>query len=157
MKRIHDRSKQPVNKRGKAVTPTPGHLFVRVAAILEQARAGVVRAVNSHMVLAYWMIGREILREVQKGKDRAQYGRQAVATLSRQLTEKYGRGFSTTNLRYFRTFYSLYEDRVPEIRQIGSGELGPGVKKSTNEEVLDDLTLAVEAASHARGFSPLLG
>lgn len=35
----------------------------------------------------------------------------------------FGRGFSTPNLRYFRIFYPVYVDRLPEIRQIGSGVL----------------------------------
>jgi len=37
-------------------------LMDRVVSILEQARANVVRAVNSNMVIAYWLIGREIVR-----------------------------------------------------------------------------------------------
>ncbi|OHB74258.1 MAG: hypothetical protein A2Z34_00640 [Planctomycetes bacterium RBG_16_59_8] len=134
-----------------------GDLFERVVGILEQARAGVVRAVNNHMVLAYWLIGREIVQEIQDGKDRAQYGRQVMEALSMQLTEKYGRGFSTTNLRYFRTFYSAYSNRVPDIRQIGSGELGTADKARLPAEVLADLSLSVETTQHRRGFSPALG
>ena len=44
----------------KTLVTTEGELFDRVVGILEQARMGVVRAVNSHMVMAYWLIGREI-------------------------------------------------------------------------------------------------
>lgn len=73
-------------------------LFDRVATILEQARANVVRAVNSHMVLAYWLIGREIAQEIQGGGDRAGYGKQVVKNLAEQLKKRYGRGFSTSNL-----------------------------------------------------------
>lgn len=47
-------------------------LFDRVAAILEQARGNVVRAVNSNMVLANWLIGREIVQELQGGEERAE-------------------------------------------------------------------------------------
>ena len=49
----------------------PAVLFNRVASILEQARGNVVRAVNTNMVLAYWLIGREIVNELQGGKGRA--------------------------------------------------------------------------------------
>jgi hypothetical protein len=38
------------------------------------------------------------------------------------LRARIGRGYSTTNLRYFRTFYLAFRDRVPEIRHIGGGE-----------------------------------
>lgn len=106
-------------------------LFERVVAILEEARANVVRSVNNSMVIAYWHIGREIVEELQKGEERAVYGTQLIETLSEKLAKKYRRGFSTTNLRYFRTFYTTYADRAPEIRQIGSGELGNHEKRQT--------------------------
>lgn len=88
-------------------------LFDRVASILEQARANVVRAVNSNMVLAYWLIGREIVQEIQGGGDRAGYGKQVLGSLSRQLTARFGSGFSETSLKYFRTFYLAYRNRRP--------------------------------------------
>jgi predicted nuclease of restriction endonuclease-like (RecB) superfamily len=103
-----------------------GVLFERVADILDQARANVVRAVNSQMVLAYWLIGREIVQEIQAGKERAEYGRQVLADLARRLTERYGAGFSETSLRYFRAFYLAYEDRCMEPRPPMVGELATG-------------------------------
>lgn len=45
------------------------------------------------------------------------------------MTQKYGRGFSTTNLRYFSTFYTVYADRDPEIRHITGGELNSNKKR----------------------------
>ncbi len=132
-------------------------LFNRVATILEQARANVVRAVNSNMVLAYWLIGREIVQGIQGGGDRAAYGKQVLDVLSKKLAAKYGRGFSTTNLRYFRTFYSTYDDRVPEIRQIGSGELTRNDDPATTADVVEDLSVAAASDKGPRGFSPILG
>lgn len=132
---------------------TTGDLFSRVASILEQARANVLRSVNSNMVLAYWLIGREIVQELQQGEGRAEYGKQIIEDLSARLKSCFGRGFSTTNLRYFRTFYTVYADRLPEIRQIGSGVSSPDPKRQTQSGVLDDLDQAVEAASYPRGFS----
>ena len=89
-------------------------LFDRVILILEQSRANVVRAVNSNMVTAYWLIGREIVHEIQQGQDRAAYGKKVLAELSDKLTKRYGEGFSVTNLRYFRLFFQTYSDRNPE-------------------------------------------
>ncbi|MBV5327153.1 MAG: DUF1016 domain-containing protein, partial [Chlorobium sp.] len=63
------------------VQPGEESLFQRVAAILEQARANVVRSVNSNMVLAYWLIGREIVQELQGGEERAEYGKQVLEVL----------------------------------------------------------------------------
>ena len=51
----------------KIATKKPAALFERVVSILEQARGNVVRAVNTQMVLAYWLIGREIVQQVQGG------------------------------------------------------------------------------------------
>ncbi|MCX6162967.1 MAG: DUF1016 N-terminal domain-containing protein, partial [Ignavibacteriae bacterium] len=76
-------------------------LLERVISILEQARTNVVKAVNSNMVIAYWLIGREIVQEIQGGEERAEYGKQVILELSSRLTQKYGKGFSTTNLWYF--------------------------------------------------------
>jgi hypothetical protein len=71
----------------------------RVVSILEQARANVARSVNSNMVIAYWLIGREIVEAVQSGGERAEYGESLLDDLSKQLSNGYGRGFSVTNLR----------------------------------------------------------
>lgn len=63
----------------KISTAQPDALFGRVVSILEQAQSNVVRAVNSNMVLAYWLIGREIVQELQGGEERAAYGKGIVA------------------------------------------------------------------------------
>jgi len=102
--------------------PESNSLFGRVVAILEQARTKVVRTISGEMVIAYWLIGREIVLELQKGDPRAEYGKNLIDDLSKQLNKKYGRGYSTTNLRYFRTFYQTYSDRIPEIRHLPCGE-----------------------------------
>jgi len=132
-------------------------LFDRVVSILEQARANVVRSVNNNMVVAYWLIGREIVLEIQGGDERAEYGKQVIEQLSTKLTRRYGRGFSTTNLRYFRTFYTVYSSRIPEIRHIAGGEFRGQGKRHTQSGVLDGMALAVEQADTERGFSPNLG
>lgn len=91
-------------------------LFSRVVSILEQARGNVLRAVNSNMVIAYWLIGHEIVQALQGGDERAEYGKQVLQQLSQRLAEQYGKGFSVTTLRYFRTFYLAYADRDIEIQ-----------------------------------------
>jgi predicted nuclease of restriction endonuclease-like (RecB) superfamily len=134
-----------------------GRLFERVAAILKGAREGAVRSVNSHMVLAYWLIGREIVESLQGGDDRAEYGRTLIGNLSKRLTKRYGRGFSTTNLRYFRSFHQTYFERSPEIRHIPCGEFVEDAIRHKRSGVLGDLALAVEGRNTLKGFSPVLG
>lgn len=144
-------------------------LFDRVVSILEQARANVVRAVNSNMTIAYWLIGREIVHELQGGKERAEYGQQKIEDLSKKLTHRYGKGFSETNLKYFRLFYQTYADRVPEIRRkAGDESLAIQIRHKACDEfasgkklrkacgVLDDMGLAVENSDLIKGFSSQL-
>lgn len=90
-------------------------LFDRVATILEEARTSVVRTVNTRMVVAYWLIGREIVQEEQGGKKRAGYGDALLEDLSRRLTERYGKGYSVSNLRDFRQFHLCFMERLPSI------------------------------------------
>ena len=104
--------KKTKNKMVK--TDSTNSLFDRVVSILEQARANTVRAVNSNMILAYWHIGQEIVNELQGGQERAEYGKQLIQDLSTKLTQRYGKGFSETNLKYFRLFYQTYAHRLPE-------------------------------------------
>jgi len=105
-------------------------LFERVVAVLEEARSNVVRAVNSNMVTAYWLIGREIVEEIQGGEGRAEYGKRVLEELSKRLNARYGRGFSAANLWLFKQFYSAYPDRLqildPTGREfVGREELRP--------------------------------
>jgi len=95
-----------------AASEPPEELFGRVVSILEQARGNVVRAVNTQMVLAYWSIGREIVQELQGGEERAAYGKRVFEDLSHRLAVQYGKGFSVTNLKYFRLFYQAYPERL---------------------------------------------
>ena len=88
-----------------------GEIFDRVVSIMEQARKNVVRAVNSNMVLAYWLIGREIVEEVQKGDKRADYGKLVIKELSEKLNNKYGKGFSPANLANFKQFYLVFKNK----------------------------------------------
>jgi predicted nuclease of restriction endonuclease-like (RecB) superfamily len=129
-----------------------GSLMDRVVSILEHARANVARSINSNIVIAYWLIGREMIVELQGGGERAEYGERLLGELSEQLTKRYGRGFSETNLRYFRLFYQAFNDRAPEIHHSASDEL----KALSQEAVLDDLATALEKTGQRKGFSPNL-
>lgn len=92
-------------KNGGITTRNYNNLFDRIAKILREARTKVVREINKAQVLAYWKIGREIVEFEQKGKTRARYGEELIVRLSKDLTEKFRRGFSERNLRNIRAFY----------------------------------------------------
>lgn len=131
-------------------------LFSRVAAILEQAHNNVVRSVNSNMVLAYWLIGREIVHELQGGEERAEYGKQVVEDLSTRLTERYGKGFSTTNLWYFRQFYQAYPDRLAILHPPGGEFAGTEKIHPAGGELMPAEKHFLTGGTFLQGFSPQL-
>ena len=97
-----------------------GNLFDRIAEILNEARSKAVREINRAQVLAYWEIGREIVEFEQKGKARAEYGEELIIRLSKDLTEKFGRGFSEINLRNMRRFYLEFPTRIQQTLSVKS-------------------------------------
>ena len=78
--------------------------------ILKNARQKAYTAINSAMVEAYWEIGRRIVEEEQRGKERAEYGKEIIKNLSKELTEEFGKGFGERNIRNIRQFYVLFSD-----------------------------------------------
>jgi predicted nuclease of restriction endonuclease-like (RecB) superfamily len=108
-------------------------LYDRVAEILEQARGQVARTVNTAMVQAYWLIGREIVEVEQAGEQRAGYGDEVMTLLSGRLRVHFGKGFSVPNLRKMRQFYLAFPSgsALPEIRSTLSSELGDGSIRQT--------------------------
>ncbi|MHA1215544.1 MAG: DUF1016 N-terminal domain-containing protein [Candidatus Hodarchaeales archaeon] len=96
-------------KKDKEITTrTYNNLLERIAEILNQARTKVVREINNAQVLAYWEIGREIVEFEQKGKVRAEYCEELLKRLSADMTAKFGRGFSRSNLQNMRIFLLAY-------------------------------------------------
>ncbi|MBQ8969108.1 MAG: DUF1016 family protein [Bacteroidaceae bacterium] len=81
--------------------------------IIEQARGHVAATANYELTMMYWHIGERINREVL-GNERAEYGKQIVATVSTQLQLEYGeRGFDEKNIRRMMQFASVFAN--PQI------------------------------------------
>jgi hypothetical protein len=83
-------------------------LYERIRSLLASSRSRAARSVNSEMVRAYWSVGQAIVEQEQKGRGRADYGERLIESLAKSLTEEFGRGFTATNLRYFRQFYLTF-------------------------------------------------
>jgi len=79
-------------------TPNPAALVTDLRELILSARQTVARGVNAALVLLHWQIGQRIRKDVLEGK-RAGYGEEIVATVSRQLSAEFGRGFAEKNLR----------------------------------------------------------
>lgn len=78
--------------------------------LIHETRSGVARSVNSALVQLYWEIGTRIRTEILKN-ERADYGKQIVATLSRQLVEEFGNGFSHPNIGKMLRFAEVFPDK----------------------------------------------
>ncbi len=139
--------------KNKAPAVRPDQLFDRIVSILEQARGNVVRSVNTNMALAYWLIGREIVEEIQRGRDRAKYGEKVVETLSRQLTERYGPGFSVTNIWYFKQFYVAFQDRFQILRPLGGESSETSILFPSGGELTPIQIAHATGAESSQGFS----
>ncbi|MDP1822726.1 MAG: PDDEXK nuclease domain-containing protein [Archangium sp.] len=87
--------------------PAEDRLYGRIALILDEARARVARTVNTAIVHAYWLIGREIV-EVEQHGGRAGYGDQLLQSLGTRLTRQFGKGFNLTGLKRMRQFYRAF-------------------------------------------------
>lgn len=83
-------------------------LFSEIKEIILQSRQRVFRMVNSVLLETYWEIGRVIVEDEQKGKDRADYGKSTLKNLANQLAFEFGKGFDERNLNNMRAFYRAF-------------------------------------------------
>ena len=80
-----------------------------VKSILNTARNNVARQVNNELLNTYWNIGRIICEYEQTDAVRADYGKQTLRALSKELTKEFGKGFSVSNIQFMRRFYQNYQ------------------------------------------------
>ena len=111
---------QTMNK--KEIRSIDQGFLKNVSEVLEKARKYAKTAVNLSMVYAYYEIGRMIVEEEQHDKNRAAYGKQIMQELSGYLVKRFGKGFSTTNLKQMRQFYIVYSQ--DQISQTLSDQFG---------------------------------
>lgn len=87
------------------------NLLSGVSKLLEDARRAAAQSVNAILTATYWEIGRRIVEFEQRGEERATYGEALLRRLSRDLVERFGRGFGLSNLKQIRKFYLIYQIR----------------------------------------------
>ena len=86
-----------------------GELYNDACSIIEQAQVSAYRSVDEIIIKRNWLLGLRIHHEVLKDK-RAEYGEQIIMKLSKELTDKYGRGFKKSNLYLFVSFFQNHPD-----------------------------------------------
>ena len=103
-------------------------IFNEIIELLKNAREEVKKTIDNTMTYTYYEIGKRVVVEEQKGKERAEYGKEIIKKLSILLTNEFGRGFSKSNIEQMRKFYLIYSKA-----QTLSGEFE---KDGRNGEVL---------------------
>jgi hypothetical protein len=119
---------------------------------LVEARTKVVREINKTQVLAYWEIGREIVVFEQKGMVRAEYGEELIVRLTKDMTERFGKGFSERNLRNMRAFYLNFPIRQTvsaKFIEKGKSQIPPGKSKTLSQKSTIQQTVSAK-------FEPML-
>lgn len=91
------------------LTPVSTPLLADIRLLIDGARQRVASAVNAELTQLYWHIGRRISTELLQGQ-RAEYGKQVVAELARQLTADFGKGWGERQLRYCVRVAEVFPD-----------------------------------------------
>ena len=92
-------------------------LYGDVCVIIEKARDNAYRAVNVQLTLRNWLVGERVAKEDLQGEERATYGKQIIAELSKKLTEHYGAGFDRISIYNYVRFYRMFPEIVDAARQ----------------------------------------
>ena len=83
-----------------------------VCQIIEGAQKYAYRLIDTTLVLRNWFIGKRISEEELNGSDRADYGKKTVNSLAKNLTEKYGKGYTKRALYQYLEFYRKFPQIV---------------------------------------------
>lgn len=84
-------------------------MIEEIKEVIINSRNKISYEINNTMLLAYWNVGRIIVENEQNGNIKAEYGKQVLKELSKELRKVLGTGFSVSNLQYMRRFYLKYQ------------------------------------------------
>lgn len=92
----------------QSAEPEYEHLVNNISTLWQEAKNNAALSVNTELLMANWHTGRYIVEFEQGGKAKAEYGKQLLVNLAKDLTLRNGRGFSRSNLTYMRKFYLAF-------------------------------------------------
>ena len=102
------------------IQQTDNQLIEELVSLIEDGKKQLAYAANATITLTYWRIGTRINTTILENK-RAEYGKQIVVSVARQLTAQYGRSYEEKNLRRMMQFAQVFDDEsivVSLIRQL---------------------------------------
>lgn len=82
-------------------------IYQEIKDLIHQTRNDVYHYANHKLVLMYWTIGKILYEKCGESEQGVKSNAQ-IATISRLLTEEFGKGFDQSNLRHMRQFYVTY-------------------------------------------------
>ena len=85
------------------------NVFNDIKILIDQTKHNIAVEVNATMSMLYWNIGNRVNIEILNNQ-RAEYGKQIVYTLAKQLETEYGSGWSEKQLRHCMRFADVFSD-----------------------------------------------
>ncbi len=98
-----------MKKQKSIAVPTSEPLLAELRLLIDATRQRVASTANTKLTMLYWRVGARVRTEILEN-ERAEYGEQIVSTVSRQLTNDYGSGFSDKNLFRMIRFAEFFPD-----------------------------------------------
>ena len=87
-----------------------------ICQIIDAAQHFAFSMVDYSLVIRNWCIGKRISKETLKGENRAAYGAEIINNLAKELSLKYGKGYSKRALYQYLRFYRMFPKIVHEVR-----------------------------------------
>lgn len=81
-----------------------------IEALVNTSKNELATSINKVMTVTYWSIGKYIVEFEQEGNAKAEYGKNLLSTISKELTLRLGKGYSRPNLNNMRKFYLKYSN-----------------------------------------------
>lgn len=81
-----------------------------ISDMIENTQYGVFQAVNKGHVMLNWNIGRKLRTEILKN-EKAEYGKSIITSFSKNLTQKYGSGYSRAALFRMIQLYDCFDNQ----------------------------------------------
>ncbi len=97
-------------------TQTNNILLDKAISIINNGRKKVIEAIYNESTKSYYKLGELIVTQEQQGDNKAGYGKQTIENLSKNLTLKYGKGFSLSTLKDCRKFYTKSQSLTGELK-----------------------------------------
>ena len=86
-------------------------ILTYISDLIESAKQKVATEYNTTHIMLCWLIGKKIDEEILNNQQRANYGEKIIHNLSKELSQKYGKGYSKTNIFRMLKFARLYKNK----------------------------------------------